>query len=297
LPVNQPIDHHYLPVFYLKQWCGGGGKVVRYYRPYRDVVASKVIPKNTAYEPNLNTLDGFPIELRASIETHYMGPVIDAPASDALAQLLAGGLRTMSDAKKRVWARFLMSLPLRNPETLAAVNADMHQQLIAQLCAKPEIQEAYRASSNMRDIAAWIEDQYPAMLERAGTLQLSLFIEELSKPFHAMQWSTFDLGGAATSLLTSDRPLFELHGFGDPRYVVALPLSPRWLFVAASARESIQALTRQTADSIVAMINEKLVAQAAVQVYGNTKAHLATVEEHLRPRREAGDRQGRAARP
>lgn len=193
-------------------------------------------------------------KLRASIETHYMGPVIDTPASDALAQLLAGDLPAMSDAKKRVWARFLMSLALRNPETLAAVNAEMHQQLIAQLCANPEVQEVYRASGNMRGIAARIEDQYPATLERAGTLQLSLFIEELSKPFHAMRWFTFDLGGAATSLLTSDRPLFEHHGFGDARYVVALPLSPRRLFVAASARESIQALTRQTAAAIVGTI-------------------------------------------
>jgi Protein of unknown function (DUF4238) len=85
LQVNQPINHHYLPVFYLKQWCGADGKVARYYRPYRDVVASARIPENTGYEPNLNTLEGFPTELRASIETHYMGPVIDTPAYDALA--------------------------------------------------------------------------------------------------------------------------------------------------------------------------------------------------------------------
>ena len=62
-------------------------------------------------------------KLRASIETHYMGPVVDAPASDALAQLLAGNLPAMSDAKKRAWARFLMSLALRNPETLVLTSA------------------------------------------------------------------------------------------------------------------------------------------------------------------------------
>jgi len=79
--MNEPINHHYLPVFYLKQWCGDDGKVVRYYRPYREVVPSTVIPDNTGYEPNLYTLEGFPTDLRASIETHYMGPEIDQPRS------------------------------------------------------------------------------------------------------------------------------------------------------------------------------------------------------------------------
>lgn len=282
--MNQPIDHHYLPVFYLKQWCGDDGKVVRYYRPFRPVVASTVTPENTGYEPNLNTLEGFPTELRYSIETHYMGPVIDSPAANALALLLAGGLPTMGDAMKRAWARFLMSLALRNPGTLAMVNAEMRQQLIAQLCEKPEVQEAYRASGDTRHILVWIEDEYPTTLERAGTLQLPLFVEELSKPFHAMRWFVFDLGGAATPLLTSDRPHFEQHGFGNRRYILALPLSPRFLFVAVNAHESINSLVRQPPEYVVGMINEKLVKQAAAQVYGNTKAHLSMVERYLRPK-------------
>src|SRR6266446_5044208 len=55
LPVNQPIDHHYLPVFYLKQWCGGGGKVVRYYVPIGAVV-SHDLPSSAA--PLLEVEDG-----------------------------------------------------------------------------------------------------------------------------------------------------------------------------------------------------------------------------------------------
>ena len=112
---------------------------------------------------------------------------------------------------------------------------------------------------------------------------LRLFIEELSKPFHAMRWFVFDLGRAATSLLTSDRPFFGQHGFGDHR--VALPLSLRLLFVAPNTRESIQAFAqRQPPETIVGLINERLVTQAAAHVYGNTKAHLAMVEKYLRPK-------------
>jgi hypothetical protein len=282
--LNHPIKHHYLPVFYLKQWCGGDGKVVRYYRPHKEVVAGPLIPDSTGFEQYLYTLDGFPIELRASIETHYMAPEIDDQATGALALLLAGGLTTMNDANKRAWARFLASLALRNPQTLAAINAEMRQQLIAQFCAKPEVQETYRTSGDTRGVWEWIQNHYPLVLERAGTLELPRFIKELSKPFHAMRWSVCDLSTSSAPLLTSDRPLFEQHGFGHPRHIVALPLSPHFLFVAASASESIQTLATHPPDTVVAMINHQLTTQAAAHVYGNTKSHVAFIERHLRPK-------------
>jgi hypothetical protein len=224
------------------------------------------------------------------METHYMTPVIDTPAAGALELLLARNLRGMTDTTKRAWTRFLMSLALRNPETLAVLNAEMRHQLIAQSCANPEVREAYRASGDRRDIAAWVQEQYPPMLERAGTFPLlPLLIEELSKPFHAMRWFVFDLSDAATSLLTSDRPFFEQYGFGDPRYVVALPISPRLLFVAANDRDMALTYTRQPPETVVVTVNERLVAQAAAHVYGTSKADLAMIEEHLRAKCQTFD--------
>ena len=175
--MNEPINHHYLPVFYLKQWCGDDSKVVRYYRPRREVVFKPITPENTGYEPHLYRFEGFPPGLRALIETDYMGPKIDEQASKVLS-LLLGQKLPATDLMRRAWARFLMSLALRNPQTLAALNSDM---------------------------------------KGGGTPVLPWFIEELSKWFHAMRWFVFDLSGAATPLLTSDRPLFGQHGFGDVR--------------------------------------------------------------------------------
>jgi hypothetical protein len=159
----------------------------------------------------------------------------------------------------------------------------MRQQLVARQCINPEVQEKYRASGDLRGIEVWLESVFPKFLKSSGTVVLPQFIEELSKPFHAMRWFLFDLGGADTSLLTSDRPLFGPHGFADPRCIVALPLSSRVLFVAANTRESFRAFVRgQPPETIVSLINETLVTQAAAHVYGNTKAHLATVAKYLR---------------
>src|SRR5258708_30589770 len=86
--MSEPINHHYLPVFYLRQWCNAAGKVVRYYRPHRAVVASPITPENTGYEPALYSLDGYPSEHRQAIEKQFFGPIIDEPASRTLAVVL-----------------------------------------------------------------------------------------------------------------------------------------------------------------------------------------------------------------
>ena len=62
--MSRPTNHHYLPVFYLRQWCNANGKVVRYHRPYKDVIASPIAPDNTGCEPGLYTLHGYPPEKR-----------------------------------------------------------------------------------------------------------------------------------------------------------------------------------------------------------------------------------------
>ena len=82
--MNDPINHHYIPVFYLRQWCDAAGKVTRYYRPNVEVVASLITPENTGYEPHLYTLDGYPADQKQWIEKHYMGPAVDDPASKVL---------------------------------------------------------------------------------------------------------------------------------------------------------------------------------------------------------------------
>jgi hypothetical protein len=86
--MNEPINHHYVPVFYLRKWCDADGKVIRYYRPYKDVVASAIAPEHTGYEPNLYSLSGHPPGKEQTIETDFLAKLIDEPASMALAVLI-----------------------------------------------------------------------------------------------------------------------------------------------------------------------------------------------------------------
>ena len=75
--MSEPEKHHYLPIFYLNQWVGSDGKIVRYYRPYREIVASPIAPSNTGYEPALYRLEGYPPEFRNAVEKDRNDTLLD----------------------------------------------------------------------------------------------------------------------------------------------------------------------------------------------------------------------------
>jgi len=107
---QDPKDHHYLPVFYLSRWQGPDGRVVRYYRPHNRVIASAITPPNTAFEPRLYTLEGFPEEMQQAVEREYMAPVVDDPAAKALEILITRNCAALTAKVREAWTRFLLSL-------------------------------------------------------------------------------------------------------------------------------------------------------------------------------------------
>ena len=113
--MSEPDKHHYLPVFYLKQWANTEAKVVRYYRPYHAVVADLIAPKNTGYERGLYR----PKRLRPRSKQRYRkklhGPVVDDQAAQALRVLIERDLSKLTPELRQAWTRFVMSLHVRHP--------------------------------------------------------------------------------------------------------------------------------------------------------------------------------------
>jgi Protein of unknown function (DUF4238) len=62
--------HHYIPVFYLKQWAGADGRICEFSRPYDRVKARRVFPDATAYVHGLNKIWGIPDRNYGSIALH-----------------------------------------------------------------------------------------------------------------------------------------------------------------------------------------------------------------------------------
>jgi hypothetical protein len=284
-PMNDPVNHHYLPVFYLRNWCDGAGKVVRYYRPYQEVVASPIAPENTGFEPHLYALDGYPDDQKQWIEKYFMGPVVDDPAARALQILLAANGAGLTAEPRIAWARFLMSLSLRDPDAVAKIGVDVRDELFARLSHYGDLYDANRTANDPQTVVEWAKKHMPLVLDNVGKLHLPDFIDNsgVGDVLVQMRWFTFDLASGGVTLLTGDRPFIRTYGLKDRRCIVILPLSPRHVFVATNSRETDRGLQRAKPEHLARDINARIVAQAKKHVYGTSNHHKRFVENRLAP--------------
>ena len=71
--MNEPMRHHYVPVFYLSRWEDSDGRICRFSRPYgAKIKVDRVAPKGTAFEPGLYETHGLPPEDAQVMERDFM---------------------------------------------------------------------------------------------------------------------------------------------------------------------------------------------------------------------------------
>lgn len=243
--MSQPKNHHYLPVFYLSRWCGKDGKITRYYRPFDKVVASPITPDNTGYEPFLYSFEGVPEHRRQMLETDFLAPGVDAPASLALAVLLDGAAE--SPTTRSDWARFMMGLRLRNPKALDEVHK-LSASILRSQMSDPADREylAVKEDGDPDTLLEWVERNMPHVLNNAGKIFLPDMIDHQEVGGHIvrMNWGSINFSRAGRTLLIGDRPYIATQGLQDPACVIALPLSPTRLFVATNDNRQIGKLLR-----------------------------------------------------
>src|ERR1700730_11752891 len=110
--------HHYIPVFYLKQWAGDDRRICEFSKPYDRVKARRVHPDGTGYVHGLNTIPGLPPHETDFLETHFL-KITDDMAAKALPRLISNAAAVKTVPKLRDgWSRFIASLMIRNPEML-----------------------------------------------------------------------------------------------------------------------------------------------------------------------------------
>jgi hypothetical protein len=56
--------HHYIPVFYLKQWAQTDGQICEFSRPYKEVKPRRTYPDGTGYVRGLYTFRELSAEMR-----------------------------------------------------------------------------------------------------------------------------------------------------------------------------------------------------------------------------------------
>jgi Protein of unknown function (DUF4238) len=292
--MNDPIRHHYSPQFYLRQWAGADARLTRYYRPQREVIATRCSPRGTGFEDYLYTVDNAPRP--QFIETDFFGRLDDAaaPLLDKFINL-GGGITVLrpnylSAEERSDWVRFISSLQLRGPHSLDEIKGVLDRNV------RDNIQREYGATYRARRRSEDPLTAYDFMVQNssgefqsAHKLLLAHLIdhEPIGQVIVNMIWAVFDVSTSPYDLLTSDRPYCTSHGIGDPSCVLSIPLSPTRLFVAVNDERQLYKLNTQSIRDIVRNSNTVVVKLAVQNVYGRNNSHLVFVEKWLKLPSEA----------
>ena len=281
----KPQKHHYIPQFYLRPWVNADGKLEEYGRvpPSNQIRSRRRGTLSTGYVPNLYTLPGTTNATRQNVERLFFGTV-DTDAALARRKLLAGD--TLSEIDRYRWARFILSLILRNPEEVNKLKARVNQ-----IYDQPdsEIQEQYtqvRASHFPATVEEAFRQQFPEAPDRTAILINAQLIQDqkVMRTVAEMMWSVIRTEGASRRLLTSDRRVVMTNGLMRPDGHICLPIGPRHLFVACTIESMMERFHRLPKSKLVRECNAQLIGQARLHVYGWDKSELATVRRGMSSR-------------
>jgi Protein of unknown function (DUF4238) len=276
--------HHYIPVFYLKQWARDSkGRFCEFSRPYDRVKPRRTHPDGTGYVDGLNTIEGLPAADSRYLEDVFF-QIADDGAAQALKTLLGPPPWSMSAKERSAWTRFIMSLLVRNPEGVAKYKQVAAAIYKAMLPRNEALYAKERGPDDPPTYAAYAERHGPNPAARivVRVIQTLSDNEELGRQINAMRWTVLSFKGPKFELLTSDRPMLMTNGIGTPTGHLIMPISPFHIFVATNNIETelnIRNVSRN--GKAIAQINDRVALQSRKYVWGTDDTQLTFVARRL----------------
>lgn len=275
--------HHYIPVFYLKQWTGGDGRLCEFSKPYDRVRPRRVHPDGTGYVHGLNTIPGLPPHEANYLETYFM-QLTDNYASRALRILLAKTPWKFTDKERSGWSRFIVSLIARNPETIERLKDAGHALFDKAL---PDIEADYanhKLSTDPPTYAEYVAKNFSNPRGRAAATLIQRVIDDpqLGNFINQMRWMVLFNSRPKNLLLTSDRPVVMTNGIAHENAQILIPISPHHAFVATNNVQT-ENYVRDVwhRRQMIEQVNERVTRQSHKYVYGFSDAQLAFVSARL----------------
>lgn len=273
--------HHFVPVFYLKQWADAQGKVIEYSRKNGAVLDKRVGPKATGFEPGLNSFPELPPELAEFLEDEFL-QTADDDAATALRILLAGEFHRLDTRLKSGWSRFLIGMRMRHPDAMKELR-DISLRMWR--TSNPSTQaeyEKHRIDSDpatLEELAA-IADPLIEPKVQIRLIARAMDNEQIGRRINSARWEILDLSSAPHRLLTSDRPL-DIFQFQTDNGLLATPISPTKLFVATHRDPILGVLKRHSPNEIVRQMNQFIVKRARRYAYASSLAQDKFIKANM----------------
>ncbi|GAC1612917.1 MAG: DUF4238 domain-containing protein [Novosphingobium sp.] len=263
--MSVPVDHHYLPQFYLSRWTRGG-KLYRYVRPVagRPVHQKKVSPRAIGYQPHLYAYsDGDSPEHKQRLELDFFRHVDDR-AAVALTKLDAGECGSAID--KAGLIQFVLSLMHRSPVRI--------QHLREELSKRMSDVSDFDASDSRH--ATMIADHVNDLLSDLCSSQ------EMIEFIYGMTVYRIEARGKGT-LLTCDMPLLLSQGIKRDDGFIMFPYAPNKLAIFAHNERTAWAFSSQDGTALINAVNDSLALQARHVVIASDSSGREFIEQRFAP--------------
>jgi hypothetical protein len=282
---NKPRDHHYIPVFYLKQWCELDKKLVEYTVKHGHFIAKPIGPKGTGFQTDLYAFPELPPDTAQHMEDVFL-KYVDNTASLALQMLLKGNGHWTNELRSG-WSRFLISLIIRHPDIMLELRAGA---AASWKKTGPSSQARYEKLKEPHFPATF--DEYVSSVDPLIPPKVALNAiikafdsQRLGTQISRMHWAVIDLSKASHQLVTSDRPV-QYQNLARETGFIAVPIGPTKLFIAANSAQSISSTRAKKAEYVVKEVNRGVVSRARRFVFAHDQSQADFVKKYIHKRME-----------
>jgi hypothetical protein len=273
------MRHHYVPQFLLRAWADTqpDGMIETFRLDLPHVPSKRLAPKSTGYEDDLYALT-MPVAAgmeQQAVEKRLLQRIDDL-AAIVLRKLTATGLAGLTLDDRCDWARFLMSLRLRQPPIIQQLRTESSEYLEASLIDQPEEYDAISGTEDPPTLLEWTRKNYPGLIENFGMSFFNELVDkaEIGDKILRMKWWLRDFAREQNDLLLADQPCIFTTGIDDADLVIALPIGPRKAFMATRSDRVAAIMRRQRPKHLLMRMNESSLNQARVRVYScDTSPH------------------------
>lgn len=280
MPVrDQLAKHHYIPVFYLKEWTRPDGRLTEFSRPTGDqVIPRRTSPKGTGYVRGLYRLDGPNEEASEAFERVFFSQV-DNLAKEGLDMMLQRIPPKWTIKVRWAWSRFVIGMMFRNPERLAATRRHIEEIALrhweageAEYNAKKDPNDPEFLEFLLRQVAFNAVDWTTDIMEN----------ENIGRHIVGMRWSVRNISDSGMTLFTSDRPILMTNGLAGDEGHLIMPISPVHAFVACSSEGKEKHLLHEIpSPEFARAINRNILRFAQKYAWHSDDTYINRAKEHL----------------
>jgi hypothetical protein len=279
--MNAPVDHHFIPAFYLSQWVGQNGKLIEYTIKHDKLVPKPVGPRSTGYESHLYSFPELPPESAQFIEDEFFR-YADQNASLALDIHLGKSTRVWTNELISAWSRFVIAIRLRHPDAMPELRAGAISIWNGSSDAYQTEYERIRTPADPPTFDERIAQMDPLIpIKVRVNMIIKAFDNDIvGRHINQMKWATVDLSASRDKLLLSDRPV-EFFRLKEPSGLVSIPISPTKLFVAVNDTAILDRLRHTKPRDLVHGINKYVVSRARKFVWAADESSHRFIAKYM----------------